>query len=89
MAEWRVFPVCMAAAAVPAFVYYLEVQLAEQQPMRLASSVIPEPVQRRVTDFDNWLTGPEQIPQVLNEIVEHVRIILRDNRSKLERVIPL
>ena len=43
---------------------------------RLALSVIPEPVQRRVTDFGNWLTGrvgPEQTPQVLNEIVEHVR----------------
>ena len=43
---------------------------------RLASSVIPESVQRRVTDFCNWLTGrvgPEQTPQVLNEIVEHVR----------------
>ena len=43
---------------------------------RLASSVIPEPVQRRVTDFGNWLTdrvGLEQTPQVLNEIVEHVR----------------
>ena len=45
---------------------------------RLASSVIPEPVQRRVTDFGNWLTGlagPDQTPQVLNEIVEHVRTI--------------
>ena len=43
---------------------------------RLVSSVIPEPVQRKVTDFGNWLTGrvwPEQTPQVLNEIVEHVR----------------
>ena len=43
---------------------------------RLASSVIPESVQRRVTDFGNWLTGrigPEQTSQVLNEIVEHVR----------------
>ena len=42
----------------------------------LASIVIPEPVQRRLTDFGNWLTGlvgPEQTPQVLNEIVEHVR----------------
>ena len=32
---------------------------------RLASSVIPEPVQRRVADFGNWLTGrvgPEQTP---------------------------
>ena len=26
-------------------------------PRRLASSVIPESVQRRVTDFGNWLTG--------------------------------
>ena len=44
---------------------------------RLASSVIPEPVQRRLTDFGNRLTGlvePEQTPQVLNEIVEHVRM---------------
>ena len=43
---------------------------------RLASVVIPEPVQRRLTDFGNWLTGrigPEQTPQVLHEIVEHVR----------------
>ena len=43
---------------------------------QLASSVIPESVQRRVTDFGNWLTGrvgPEQTTQVLNEIVEHVR----------------
>ena len=44
---------------------------------RLALSVIPEPVQRRVTNFGNWLTGrvgPEQTPQVLDEIVEHVRM---------------
>ena len=37
---------------------------------------IPESVQRRVTDFGNWLTGrvgPEQTSQVLNETVEHVR----------------
>ena len=43
---------------------------------QLASSVIPESVRRRVTDFGNWETGyvgPEQTPQVLNEIVEHVR----------------
>ena len=43
---------------------------------RLASNIIPEPVQRRITDFGNWLAdrvGPDQIPQVLNEIVEHVR----------------
>ena len=42
---------------------------------RLASN-IRESVQRSITDFGNWLTdrvGPEQIPQVLNEIVEHVR----------------
>ena len=41
-----------------------------------ASSVIPESVQRRSTDFGNWLTGrvgSEKTPQVLNEIVEHVR----------------
>ena len=44
---------------------------------RLASSVIPEWVQRRVTDFGNWLTGlvgSDQTSQVLNEIVEHVRV---------------
>ena len=43
---------------------------------QLASSVIPESVRRRVTDFGNWVTGyvgPEQTSQVLNEIVEHVR----------------
>ena len=43
---------------------------------RLASSVIPQSVHRIVNDFGNWLTGlvgPEQTPQVLNEIVEHVR----------------
>ena len=43
---------------------------------RLASNVIPQSVQRRGTDFGNWPTGrvgPEQTPQVLNEIVEHVR----------------
>ena len=43
---------------------------------RLALSVIPEPVQRRLTNFGNWLTGrigPEQTPQVLNKIVEYVR----------------
>ena len=43
---------------------------------RVASNIIPESDQRRVTDFGNWLTdrvGPEQTSQVLNEIVEHVR----------------
>ena len=43
---------------------------------RLASRIIPEPVQRRLTDSGSWLTGrigPEQTPQVSNEIVEHVR----------------
>ena len=43
---------------------------------RVASNIIPESVQRKVTDFGNWLTdrvGPEQTSQVLNEIVEHVR----------------
>ena len=43
---------------------------------RVASSIIPESIQRRVSDFGNWLTnrvGPEQTSQVLNEIVEHVR----------------
>ena len=43
---------------------------------RLASKIIPEPVQRRITDFGKWLAdrvGPDQTPQVLNEIVEHVR----------------
>ena len=42
---------------------------------RLGSSIIPESVQRRLTDFYNWLTGrieQEQISQVLNETVEHV-----------------
>ena len=42
---------------------------------RLASN-IRESVQRSVIDFGNWLTGrvgSEQTPQVLNEIVEHVR----------------
>ena len=42
---------------------------------RLASN-ITESVQRSITDFGNWLTGrvgPDQTPQVLNEIVEHVR----------------
>ena len=36
----------------------------------------PESVQRRVTDYGNWLTNhvaPEQTSRVLNEIVEHVR----------------
>ena len=45
---------------------------------RLASNIIPESVQRRITDFGNCLTGhvgPDQTPQVLNEIVEHVRTI--------------
>ena len=44
---------------------------------RVASSVIPESIQRRVNDFGNWLTdrvGPEQTSQVLNEIVKHVRM---------------
>ena len=43
---------------------------------RLASNIIPESVQRRITDFGNWLTdrvGPDQTPQVLKKIVEHVR----------------
>ena len=43
---------------------------------RVASNIIPESVQRRVTEFGNWLidrVGPEQTAQVLNEIVEHVR----------------
>ena len=43
---------------------------------RVASNIISESVQRRVNDFVNWLTdrvGPDQTPQVLNEIVEHVR----------------
>ena len=44
---------------------------------RVASNIIPESVQRRVTDFGNWLTdrvGPDQTTQVLNEIVEHVTV---------------
>ena len=60
---------------------------------RLASSVIPEQVQRRLADLRNYLTGrigPEQTSQVLNELENTLeRIILRDNRSKLERVISL
>ena len=43
---------------------------------RIASNIIPESIQRRVTDFGNWLTdrvGPEQTAQALDEIVEHVR----------------
>ena len=43
---------------------------------RLASAVITESIQIRFTDFLNWLTayaGSERAPQVLNEIVEHVR----------------
>ena len=43
---------------------------------RVASSIIPESIQRRVTDFGNWLTnrvGPDQTAQVLDELVEHVR----------------
>ena len=42
---------------------------------RLASAVIPESIQRRVTDLGNWIADyvrPEQTSQVLNEIVEHV-----------------
>ena len=62
---------------------------------RVASNIIPESIQGRVTDFGNWLTdrvGSEQTAQVLNEIVEHVRTNYPpppDNHSKLERVIPL
>ena len=44
---------------------------------RVASNIIRESVQRRVTNFGNWLTdrvGPEQTTQFLNEIVEHVRV---------------
>ena len=43
---------------------------------RLASNIIPESVQRRITDFGNWLTrhvGPDQTPQVLDEITESIR----------------
>ena len=35
---------------------------------RVASNIIPESVQRRVTDFGNWLTdrvGPEQTSQTI------------------------
>ena len=51
---------------------------------RLASSVIPESVQRRVIDFGIWLTGcvgSDQTLQVLNEIVEHVRMNYPPRRS--------
>ena len=43
---------------------------------RVASNIIPESIQRRVTDFGNWLTDrvePDQTAQALDEIVEHVR----------------
>ena len=43
---------------------------------RQLASNITESVQRSITDFGNWLTGrvgPEQTPQVLNEITAHVR----------------
>ena len=43
---------------------------------RLASNIIPESVQRRMTDFGYWLTGHvglDQTTQVLDEITEHVR----------------
>ena len=43
---------------------------------RLPSSVLPESIQRRLTNFGNWLTGyiePEQTSVVVSEIVEHVR----------------
>ena len=43
---------------------------------RLASNIIPESVQRGITDFGNWLTGhvgPDQTLQVLDEITGHVR----------------
>ena len=43
---------------------------------RQLASNIAVSAQRSITDFGNWLTGrvgPEQTPQVLNEIVEHVR----------------
>ena len=51
---------------------------------RLASN-ITETVRRRVTNFGNWLTGyvgPEETPQVLREIVEHVRSYFNKRRSK-------
>ena len=59
---------------------------------RVASNIIPESVQRRITDFANWLTdrvGPEQTLQVLNEIVEHVRTNYPPRQSFEVRVIPL
>ena len=51
---------------------------------RLASNIIPESVQRRITDFGQWLTdrvGPDQTAQGLNEIVEHVRTIYPPRQS--------
>ena len=51
---------------------------------RFASTIIPESVQRRITDFGNWLTGhvgPEQTSRVLNEIVEHVRMNYHPRQS--------
>ena len=57
---------------------------------RLASTIIPESVQRRVTDLVTGHVGPEQTSQVLNEIVEHVRTNYPPrHHSKWERVILL
>ena len=64
---------------------------------RLASN-ITESARRRVTNFGNWLTGyvgSEQTPQVLREIVEHVRsnypprhpFEVRESNSALRRFV--
>ena len=54
---------------------------------RVASNIKPESIQRRVTDFGNWLTdrvGSEQTAQVLNENVEHVRTNYPPPRQSFE-----
>ena len=63
---------------------------------RLASAVVPETVQRRISSFNDWLTSyvnPTQINQVLDEVTEHVRrnypprqpFEIREARSALRR----
>ena len=63
---------------------------------RLASSIIPQSVQRRLTDLGNLLINrvrPDQRLQALDEIVEHVRsnypsrqsIEVRESESALIR----
>ena len=55
----------------------------------LASAVVPESIQRRITDICNWLT-PTQTSQVLGKVVEHLRENYPPRPSLiLERVLPL